>query len=275
MLFNVSPPDRIIGAPEQPDYDAQGQIRVGPFVAPTASLGLLGKIGEWVRIGLSARGPMVINSSATLRVRLPTSALFDGSRVVGEAATVRLVMLPIARAGISANLGKLVEVEVAVVREFWSSQSSIEVDARGISLEGLAGGATRIQLDKLSVPRNLRDANSYRLGVEVDATGLPVPLRLRAGVSLNEAAVDRTHLSMSAFDLGSVYAGGGLSVPLGKHVQVDGSFGHYFMPDVRVDPDKAAIGRVSATGGTTAETINGGSYSASANLLTIGAQYRF
>src|SRR6185295_11430642 len=40
VTFSVSPADRLVAAPEQPEYDAATSFRVGPIFAPTGNLGV-------------------------------------------------------------------------------------------------------------------------------------------------------------------------------------------------------------------------------------------
>ncbi|MGZ5970698.1 MAG: OmpP1/FadL family transporter, partial [Polyangiales bacterium] len=53
ITFSVCPQDRLICAPEQPEWDASSQMKVGPIVAPTGNGGIIYEPDPHVRIGVS------------------------------------------------------------------------------------------------------------------------------------------------------------------------------------------------------------------------------
>ena len=69
--------------------------------------------------------------------------------------------------------------------------------------------------------------------------------------------------------------GGGLHI--GEHLRLDGVYAHVFASDVNVDPGDAKVPRVNPVQGnpTATEAINGGLYSARADVLGVGLNYRF
>jgi hypothetical protein len=69
--------------------------------------------------------------------------------------------------------------------------------------------------------------------------------------------------------------GGGIHI--GEHWRFDAMFAHVFASDVTVDPAVAAVPKVNPVLGNAvaSESINGGTYSVSANVLGVGLNYKF
>ena len=73
-----------------------------------------------------------------------------------------------------------------------------------------------------------------------------------------------------------VVASLGGSLFIGKHWRFDAVWAHLFASTVTVSPDTAAIPRVNPiNGNATFEAVNGGTYSASADLIGVGLNYVF
>ena len=68
----------------------------------------------------------------------------------------------------------------------------------------------------------------------------------------------------------------GGSIYIGKHWRFDAVYAHFFAQSVHVSPGDAKIGRINPLNGNAPfEAVNGGTYSASADLLGVGLNYRF
>jgi long-subunit fatty acid transport protein len=83
-------------------------------------------------------------------------------------------------------------------------------------------------------------------------------------------------LSLSSLDFDKVILsiGGGLYV--GDHWRLDALYAHLFASSVYVDPHDAQIGRINPIKGNAPfEPVNGGTYSASADLIGLGLNYKF
>jgi hypothetical protein len=83
-------------------------------------------------------------------------------------------------------------------------------------------------------------------------------------------------VSLLGLDMNKVIVsiGGGLHV--GEHWRLDALWAHLFASTVTVSPDSAAIPRVNPiNGNATFEAVNGGTYSASADLIGVGVNYTF
>jgi long-chain fatty acid transport protein len=276
MTFSASPKDRLLGAPEQPEFDANARLRVGPIFAPTMNAGVIWSPLPGVRAGLSGQLPIVISAPATVQMQMPSSVVFDGARQEGTAAHVRFVLPAILRAGIELRPLPDLRVELAYVRELWSAHRSIEVTPEGMALAGIAGMPKRILIPPITIPRNYQDSNSYRLGGEYHLDAGGVPLELRAGISYETSAVPDNYLSLSSLDFDKLTLSSGASVHLGAHWRLDVVFAHLFSSSVYVDPGTAQLPRINPIKGTgPLEAVNGGWYSADTNLFGLGMNYKF
>lgn len=286
ITFSVSPQDRLLGAPEQPEWDAQSQMRVGPMFAPTANGGAIWEPDPHVRLGFSGQLPMVISSPATIKVRLPTSAALDGASVRGQDARVRFVLPGIVRLGIEfrplagdnkqKSLDSDLRIELAWVHEFWSSHKSIDAQPDGIYLENITGAPKSVAMPKISIPRNFVDSDSFRIGGEWIFLAGGYRMALRTGLSYETSAVPKAYMSLSSLDFAktTVSLGGGLFI--GKRWRFDAVLAHTFASDVVTTPQEAKIGRINPLAGNAPlEPVNGGTYTANANLIGVGINYLY
>ena len=276
VTFSACPADRLVCAPEQPEWDAKSQIRVGPIVAPTVNGGVTWVPVEWLRVGVSAQAPMVVSSHATIQVQLPSDVAFDQAKVNGQDAHVSFTLPAIFRMGVEVRPIQKLRVEAAFVRELWTVQHSIDATPEGISISGISGLPPQVAMPNISFPRNFENANSYRLGGEyrLEAWGYPVNLRL--GVSYEQSAVPVPYVSLLSLDTNKVMLSFGGGVYVGKHWRFDAVYAHEFCADVFVPPDQAAIPRINPLNGNAPlETVNGGTYTAEADLIGVGLNYLF
>ncbi len=276
VTFSVSPADRLVAAPEQPEYDAATTFRVGPIVAPTGNLGVTWVPTKALRVATSFQLPVVVSSHTKFEVRLPSAAIFDGARVSGSDAHVKFKLPPILRFGVEGRPIEELRVELAYVHEFWSVHDSIELAPEGVAIEGISGLPKRVPIPGIKFPRNFQDTNSYRLGGEYSFKLWGYLMDLRAGVSYETTAIPRSYLSLLTVDMDKITTsiGGGLHV--GEHWRLDMTYAHLFASSVNVPADEAKIPRVNPIAGNAPfEAVNGGRYAASADLLGVGAQYKF
>jgi long-chain fatty acid transport protein len=285
ITFSVSPQDRLLGAPEQPEWDAQSQMRVGPMFAPTANGGMIWDPDPHIRLGVSGQLPMVISSPATIKVRLPTSVALDGASVRGENAHVRFVLPGIIRVGAefrplandkTKNLDSDLRVEIAWVHEFWSAHKSIDAQPDGIYLENITGAPKSVAMPRIEIPRNFVDSDSFRLGGEWLFLAGGYRLSLRTGISYETSAVPRPYMSLSSLDFNktTIALGGGLFI--GKRWRFDAVWAHTFAQDVVTSPREAKIGRINPLkGNAPLEPVNGGTYTANADLFGVGLNYLY
>ncbi|CAN5894285.1 hypothetical protein BH11MYX4_BH11MYX4_28820 [soil metagenome] len=276
VTFSVSPPDRLVAAPEQPEYDAATSFRVGPIVAPTGNAGVTWLPLKQLRVASSFQLPVVVSSSATFDVRLPNAAIFDGANVSGNRAHVRFKLPPILRFGVEARPVEELRVEVAYVREFWSVHDAIELSPEGVSIDGITGLPKHIPLPPIRFPRNFQDTNSYRLGTEYTFRLWGYAMDLRGGMSFETSAIPRPYLSLLTIDMDKITVSAGGGVHVGDHWRFDMTYAHLFASSVDVSPAEAKIPRVNPIAGNAPfEAVNGGKYAAEADLIGVGAQYTF
>jgi long-chain fatty acid transport protein len=279
VVFNTNPADRLLSAPEDPAYDSLSQLKVGPIFAPSATAGVTWTPEKHVRLGLSGQLPYWINAPAQVSVRLPSAAPFDNASQQGSDARVKFRLPPILRLGVEARPVPQLRVELAYAHEFWSLHDTIDVLPDNIALVGVTGFPSPFPVGKITLPRNFQDSNSIHLGGEyhVDVGKGAYGLDLRAGVAFEQSAIPTAYLSPLTVDMNKVTVAIGNSIRIGSHWRFDLTYAHVFAFDVDVSPDEAAIGRVNPVHGNLVpvEAVNGGHYSAKADVLGVGLNYRF
>jgi long-chain fatty acid transport protein len=276
VTFSACPQDRLLCAPEQPEYDAAARLRVGPFFAPSLASGVTYVPRSWIRFGVSGQLPMVIDSNATLQVRLPSAAEFDSASLSGNSAHVHFELPAILRAGVEVRPIDGLRVELAWVHEFWAEHNVIQAVPNGISIDDVTGLPPKLAMPPITIPRDFQDSDSFRLGGEYHFAIAGYPVDARAGVAYETSAVPPAYLSLSSLDFNKwvTSLGGGLYI--GKHWRFDAVFAHVFAQSVYVSPDQAAISRINPLpGNAPLEAVNGGNYAASANIIGVGLNYRF
>jgi long-chain fatty acid transport protein len=283
VVFSASPADRVIGAPEDPQYDAFSQLDVGPIIAPSANFGMIAAPTKMLRIGVSGQLPVWVNAPASVRVRLPTAAPFDRARQEGEEATVRFRLPPVARAGVEYRTDiseeSRLRIELAYVREFWSLHDSIDIRPENIRLYDVTGFPSPFGVAPISLPRNFQDSNSIRLGSEYSLKNLISDywIDLRAGISYETSAIPPAWVSPLTYDANKLIGSAGGSLHIGGHWRMDAVGSLVLLDGTILDPAEAAVPRVNPVRGnpTRTEAINGGDYSARAIILGVGANYKF
>jgi long-chain fatty acid transport protein len=276
VTFSACPQDRLLCAPEQPEYDAAAQMRVGPIFAPSLMGGMTWVPAKVVRVGVSGQLPMVISSEATFKVRMPSASEFDNASEDGDRAHVRFVLPGVVRAGVEARPAHGLRVEAAWVHEFWSAHHSIDAVPEGITIDGVTGLPPKLAVPPISIPRDFQDSDSFRLGGEYHFAVGEYQLDARAGVAYETTAVPPAYLSLSSLDFEKWILSFGGSLYVGKHWRFDAVLAHVFAKSVYVSPDQAQIPRINPLPGSAPlEAVNGGYYDASANVIGVGLNYKF
>jgi long-chain fatty acid transport protein len=276
VTFSACPQDRLLCAPEQPEYDAAARLRVGPIFAPSFDAGVTWVPSKYVRVGLSGQTPMIINSGATFQVRMPTAAEFDSASEDGDKARVRFVLPAIVRAGVEVRPIDDLRVELAWVHEFWSAHHTIEAVPEGVTIDGVTGLPPKLAIPTIDIPRDFKDSDSIRLGGEYHFKAGGYGLDARTGISYETTAVPPAYLSLSSLDFNKWILSFGGSLYIGKHWRFDGVVAHVFTQNVYVNPDQAQIPRINPLPGSAPlEAVNGGQYNASANIIGVGLNYKF
>jgi long-chain fatty acid transport protein len=276
-VFSASPPDRLISTPEDPNYDAFAQLKVGPIFAPSANIGVTYVASKIVRFGMSAQAPFHIDAPATVNVKLPTAVEFDNAYQSGTDAHVAFDLPATFRAGVEVRPLDALRVEATYVREFWSEHKNITITPDNIQLYGVTGFPSPFAVSTINLPRNFQDSNSFRVGGEYMFDFEGYKIQLRGGIDYEQSAIPNAYLSPLTIDLDKVIVALGGGIYIGKHWRFDAVYAHAFASDATVSPSEAAVPRVNPVQGnpTATEAINGGQYSARADVLGIGLNYKF
>ncbi|WP_394846672.1 outer membrane protein transport protein [Pendulispora brunnea] len=277
VFFNANPADRLIGAPEDPNYDSEGKL-TAHILTPVANLGATFVPVKYVRIGLSYNLPIWINAPGDMQVRLPTAVLFDKATVSGEDVRVKFKLPGIFRAGIEVRPIEAIRAEVSYVREFWGIHDEIEVRPENIGLNNVTGFPSPYYVPTITLPRHFQDSNSIRVGAQgTIKVNNSYKIDLRAGFNYDQSAIPTPYLSPLTIDMDKYTVSFGGSLHVGDHWRLDAVYARIFAPDQEVSPAEAAVPKVNPVRGnpTATESINGGSYTASANVFGVGVNYRF
>jgi long-chain fatty acid transport protein len=266
LAFNACPPENLLCASEDPQYDAVTQLNVGPIFAPSGTAGITAIAYETpdveVRIAAMGQLPYWVSASAKVDIALPTAPNFQNTQVQGNQANVSFTLPWIARTGIETRLGKhrQTRLELSFVYEAWSMHKDITITptGSGISLVDITALTPSYQVGTLVQPRNFRD------------------------ISYERSAVPPEYLSVLTVDLDKVQVGIGGSIYLGasKRLRLDATYSHIFAFSQNVDPASAQLAPVAALRANTppdADTVkvNGGMYSAQADVIGVGMNWKY
>ncbi len=276
VTFSTCPAFNLVCALEQPDFDANSQIKVGPIFAPTANGGVIWEPVPFLRIGASGQLPMVISAPAQLQIQLPSNEVFDTAHVNGSDAHVSFTLPAVARIGVEVRPLRRLRIEGAYVREFWGEQKSIVAQPQGIAITGVTGLPASVGIPTIVFPRDFQDTSSYRLGTEYRLHLKSFDMDLRSGISYEESAVPVPYVSLLGLDMNKVTTSIGVGVHFAQHWRVDALYAHLFCSTVYVSPTAAQIPHINPLNGNAPlEPVNGGTYSAEADLIGLGANYTF
>lgn len=287
LAFSACPPDRLICASEQPDYDAVGQLSAGPIVAPSGNLGVIGVISEdetsEIRLGAMFQLPFWISAPAKVKMQLPSAPEFQNASIQGDEAHVRFKLPPIARFGIEGRFGqkKQTRIEGSFFYEAWSFHDSITISpaGSGIQMRNVTGFPDPYVVGTMSVQKHFRDTFSVHGGLEQDFELDGYGMVIRAGVSYERSAIPPSYLSVQTVDLDKVQlALGGSLYLVERALRLDIVIAHTFGIPVDVDPHDAQISRVHVVRANYPDgevKINGGRYTAQADVLGVGLSWKY
>ncbi|MEZ4440377.1 MAG: outer membrane protein transport protein [Polyangiaceae bacterium] len=276
-MFTACIPDRFFCAPEQPEWDSLTQLDVGPIVAPTGNIGVQYLPLPWLRAGLSFQAPTVIRAPGKIRVRLPSTPAFERASISGEDASVAFELPPALRWGVQVEPIDRLFVELDGSWEAWSIHDAIVVDPEGVAIQNLPGFPNPTYVPAQNLPRNFKDSLAVRLGGEYFLDTGDVDVIFRGGVSYESTAIPSEYLTVLTVDTNKITTSLGLGVGV-SNWRFDATFGHIFGLDVDVDPATARVPAmlpIQANAGDSPHTVNGGTYSARANVVGIGLVYTF
>jgi long-chain fatty acid transport protein len=279
VMFGACVPDRFICSPEQPDYDAKGQLSVGTIVAPSGTIGAIVTPHEKLNLGLSFQLPYFIDSPAQLKTRLPSAAVFENASMEGSDANVKFNLPWILRAGVEVRPLPETRIELAFVFEKWSMHDKITVEPKNTVLRNVALFPPEYHVGSLSIDRSFQDAWSIRLGGEHTFPVGSYKLDARAGLAYEKSAVPTSHLSVLTVDMDKVTVsiGGGLHIK--KRWRFDGLIAMVFPFSKDVSPDEAKLYKVNPVRANRypgdEPPVNAGRYEARALILGLGLRYLF
>lgn len=277
VVMNANPRNRLLGAPEDPNYDAFSQLNVGPIFAPTGNAGITVVPERHVRLAVSAQLPTHIDAPATIQVRLPNAVEFDHATVNGDAGHVSFNLPAVLRAGVEVRPVDRLRVELAYVHELWSNHTELDVVPSNMSISGITGFPNAFKVGAIVIPRHFQDSNSLRLGGEY---ALPVGdyvLDLRAGVNAESSAVPSAYESPLTIDMNKLTTSVGAGLHVAPHWRFDLVYAHIFTATETSAPSTAAVPAINPVQGnpTTSLPINGGTYVVEADVVGLGVNYVF
>jgi long-chain fatty acid transport protein len=277
VVMNTNPMNRLLGAPLEPEYDSYSQLTVGPIFAPTGNAGITIVPEGHVRIGVSGQLPTHIDAPATIQVRLPNAPVFNDAVVNGQSGRVIFNLPGVFRAGVEVRPLDALRVELAYVRELWSNHTEIDIDPTQISISGITGFPPNFKVGNIVIPRHFQDSDSIRLGGEYGLVVNGTRLDLRAGASLESSAVPPDYESALTIDMNKLTVSLGLGVHVSAHWRFDAVYAHVFAETVTTPAATAGVPVINPVQGnpTPSTAINGGTYSAEADVAGLGLNYSF
>lgn len=277
VVFSACVPDRFICAPEQPEYDAYSQLRVGPIFAPSGVLGAIFVPSEIVRLGASFHLPFWISSPATVSVRLPSAAVFDNASQDGDEAGVDFQLPYTLRFGVELRPTENVRFETGFAYEGWSMHDTIDVEPENIVLRNVEAFPASYSVAPLSIQRGFENSWSARVGGEIGFEVGSYLIDLRAGVMYEKSAIPPAYLNASTIDLDKTTFALGGSLHIGKW-RFDGVVARVLGTPVDVgltEQRVPAVNPVQANPPARPHYINAGHYEANATVLGVGLVYQF
>ena len=281
-------PDRLITAPESPEFDSDLTIRVGPIVSPSANAGLVWVPSPHLRVGASVQAPFYVSAPATLAVVLPSSAVLRGARQNGDSATVSTWLPPFTRVGVeyrTAERGAGLRVEAAWVREFASVFDKISVKPDNVSIDNISVLPSPLPIRELAARNRTIDYDSLRLGAEytyVPRGGTEAveervagTWQFRGGAQYNGESVEPGYTQARTYGPAHVLATLGLGYQLSRKVALDAMYAKALRYSATVNPRDAGVKAELIFEGnpTTRESHNGGVYEASLDVFGLGLRY--
>jgi long-chain fatty acid transport protein len=270
-------PERFLCAPEEPSWDVNSKLSVGPIVSPTGQIGVTFLPHEKWRIGASFQLPVWVRSKATLQTQLPSTPVFEQAAQVGTSGNVAFDLPWILRAGVEMRAVDHLRLELSMAYEAWHMHDNITLTPDQIALTNVAGFPQTYYIPPVTLPRHFQDAGSLHLGGEYHLLGGGLEWDVRGGVSFETSAVPTNYLSVLTIDQNKVTAALGGSLYWRKF-RFDLTYAHVFGFDVNVNPNTAQLSLISpvqANPPKTPDIINGGSYSARADVIGLGLAYTF
>jgi long-chain fatty acid transport protein len=230
-------PQEVFCAPEDPEFDALGEIVWSDVFNPSGVLGAIWIPSRKVRLGATVQLPTWLSGDAKFAVRLPPSDFFEGAHVEGDSARMSMTIPMMIRAGVEFRPSRRLRAELGFDWEMWSQHEEITIEPDGVRVEDQAGVGI-YELGPMVIPRNLDDTFALRLGLE--ARPLNAPLDLRAGYAFETGSAPDEYLSVLTVDATKHMLSLGASYTIGR-ARLDAVFGHVFVADREVEPGTSCV----------------------------------
>jgi long-chain fatty acid transport protein len=270
--------ERLACAYEAPSWDVLSQVTAGPIFAPTGSLGAIWIPHPSWRVGVSFQLPTYVRAPATLNVRLPASPLFQDASQSGTSGRVAFDLPWTLRAGVETRaLADALKVELSFNYDRWSMHDAITLTPDGIALKNVVGLTSTYYLPPITLQRDFQDSVAVHLGGEYGFRAGGLDWEARSGVAFETSAVPPAYESVLTIDQNKITTALGGSLHWRK-LRFDVTYAHVFGFNVNVDPADAKISLVSpvlANPPKQPDYINGGNYSARADVVGLGMTYTF
>lgn len=223
---------------EDPIWDANVDVDVTGKKTYTAILGALVKVGP-VAVGASYRPGYHLHADGTLKVSLPgmltapkpdaapngpSSTLGAQATVSGDQTSLDLDWPSVLRAGVDVDVppvpGKL-DVSADWTYETWSVVDQFVLTPHNVTINANANGTPiSLPVAPVNIPKNMKNSQSYRLGVQYEPPVPVVKLQVRAGGYYEKSAIpeDFTTIDLAHFDRYAVTGGASVGINLGNFV---------------------------------------------------------
>jgi long-chain fatty acid transport protein len=221
-------PGQTLCAPEDPDFDALGQVSQTDLVAPSGSVGVQYDAAPLATLGLALQAPSRVSATGTFMSRLPRSAFFNGARVVGDEAQLSFTLPATLRAGVELRPLPELRIEAALDIELWSMHDEIAITPRNIQIENVAGVGTYTVRDMV-IPRQFKTSFAPAIGAEWHGPRF----MLGAGYSYETAAAPPGYVSVLTVDAAKHLVGLGGGYETGRW-QIGASAGVVLLSEVEV-----------------------------------------
>lgn len=276
-VLGTSFPDRVAGAPEAPDFDADVTVSA-IVVTPSVNAGMTWLPSDHVRVGVSAQAPFYVYAPATVEATLPSTAVIRGGFQEGNTGTVSLWLPPILRAGIEYRTDKSgvgLRVEAAYVREFLSMFDRVRFEPNDISVRDLSILPSPLPVPGVEVRNRTNDWGSYRLGAEYISGRGAGAFTLRGGAQYNEESVANRYTTVNNYGPASVIVTAGLGYQVSDKIRLDAVYAKALDYSVTVEAQNAAVTKDLIYQGnpTQLEAHNGGRYQSSLDVFGLGFHY--
>jgi long-chain fatty acid transport protein len=280
LAFSGCLPDRFFCSPENPYWDVNGELAVGPIVSPSGSAGAIWEFLPGWRFGASFNGPFAIDAPATLKTRLPSAPPFAEAEQENDTARVQFDLPWQLRFGVeNRSLIENLRVEVAFDYQAWSMHDEISVDPDGISLNNVATFPPKYYIPSVTLERGFQDTFGLHLGGEYTVkASKELAVDLRAGVSYESSGIEPAYLSVTTIDSDKVTPAIGAGLHVGEKLRFDFVFAYVIASTVTVSPDEAKIAQVVPVTANPVEEkdiVNAGIYESRATVLGLGVVYTF